>query len=100
MTRTSPLPPAQAASSRKQSSTAERVMRSDKCETSARLEPLGRIDGGVGEGAVRARVVWDAARPGAFEGQQPLHHRPFAVEPAVAGGRLEHRVLAADLIDE
>ena len=48
-----------------------------------------------------ARVVGqDAVGARALDAAEALEHGLALVEPAVAGGRREHRVLAADLIDE
>src|SRR5256885_16790853 len=55
-----------------------------------------RIASSRGEGGL-ARVVRDddvGAR--ASDGRQGFQHRAALVEPAIHGGRLEHRVLAAD----
>jgi hypothetical protein len=46
-----------------------------------------------------ARVVGQDGRgAGAAEGQQRLEHGAVAVDPAVRGGRFDHRVLARDLV--
>ena len=52
---------------------------------------LRRLDREVGEDAVRAR---------ALEAVQAFHHRLVIVQPAILSGRLDHGVLAADLIGE
>ena len=51
------------------------------------LQPPRRLEREIGQHAVGA---------GALEGEQALQHRRVAVEPAVAGGGRDHRVLAAD----
>src|SRR5690625_2093898 len=46
-----------------------------------------------------ARVVGQHGRcAGPPEGEQPLEDHPIAVDPAVGSGRLDHRILAGDLI--
>src|SRR6478736_9265680 len=42
----------------------------------------------------------DAVGAGALESQQTFHHRPLAVDPAIAGGGRYHRVFARYLVDE
>lgn len=52
-------------------------------------EQSGRLFGVVGE---------DHAGPGAPNAEQSFHHHAVAINPAIAGGRLNHRVLARNLI--
>ena len=49
------------------------------------------FDGEIGQDAVGA---------GALERQQRFHHDLVVVQPAIGGGGLDHRVLAADLVGE
>jgi hypothetical protein len=49
---------------------------------------------------VEREVAQHAVGAGALEGQQRFHHHRVVVQPAVGGGGLEHRVLAADLVGE
>src|SRR6266404_5947040 len=58
---------------------------------SPRLEAFGGVDREIGQDAVGA---------GALEAEEALHHRPLAVEPAALGGGADHRIFAADLVDE
>src|SRR3970282_2095366 len=58
---------------------------------SALAQPGGRAAGVIGQDAVRARAL-DAA--------EALEDGLAFVDPAVAGCRREHRVFAADLINE
>src|SRR5437868_8619655 len=55
------------------------------------FEWLGRRGGKVRQNSVR---------PGPFEARQGLQHGSFAVQPAVLGGRHDHRVFAGHLVDE
>src|SRR5438876_1568544 len=58
-----------------------------------RLEHLSQSPRGI------LRVVRDDdIGAGAFDRRQTLQHRAPLVQPAVSGGRLQHRVLAADLV--
>src|SRR6266404_8747052 len=41
---------------------------------------------------LRREVSEDAVGAGALERQQAFHHRPLAVDPAIAAGRRDHRV--------
>ena len=58
---------------------------------SRRLQPAGGIECKIGEYAVGA---------GALEGSQHLHHARSFIQPAARARRLQHRVFAADVIDE
>ena len=49
---------------------------------------------------LRRKIGQDAVGAGALEAEQAFHHRPLAVDPAIAGGGRDHRVFAGHLVDE
>src|SRR5882672_5893199 len=49
---------------------------------------------------LRRKIGQDAVGAGALEGEQALHHRAFAVDPAIGAGGCNHRVFAGHLVDE
>src|SRR4051812_24579382 len=53
------------------------------------LDPLGDLGRPVGE---------DQVRPGPADAEDRFQHRGLAVDPAVRGGGLDHRVLAGNLV--
>ena len=74
-----------------------------------RAPPASRARPGPERGSARAReqargfdgeIGQDAVGAGALERQQRFHHDLVVVQPAIGGGGLDHRVLAADLVGE
>ena len=48
----------------------------------------------------RREIGHDPAGTGAFERHQAFQHDAFAIDPAICGGRFDHRVFAGDLKGE
>src|SRR5688572_1593796 len=66
--------------------------RARPCRTKTSARELSR--------RLQCEIGEDAVGTGPFEGPEALHHRRLAIDGARVTGKLEHRVLAADLVGE